>query len=632
MAGPPMAGPPMGGPPMGGGPPMAGGPPAAGPPMPGPPMSAGPPMGGPPMPGPPMMGGPPMGGPPMGGPPMGGGPPMMGGPPMGGPPMGGMGMGMGMGGGKKKKKAALPKREWGKVEKGVEMKKLQWKKVGDKKVNNSDFWKNIVESGYDNPEDYGDIPDDFTERFSRPKAKGKKKKEKKGGDKKKATEQVEAPSFMEGKRQQNVGMKLGALKLKSARDFERMRSWVLKLNTTALSQIRKDAVKDNPDYNEVVGDIIGNIINSVPDETEQQSILDGWDGKNFQHAGRPDQYWLTMRLIPDVKQRATAWRMKVTTDGEMEFYRKYVDVLIQCYEGIKENESLHKFFGIIIRFGNFMNQKKKFQCRAFELKSLDSVLGCKARDSQTLLGYIVKFCREHHKELLSFVEELEFLKNGARAATAVKDRETEITNLFNTIKDMKKFVGENPTWSDKEFDTDIVASLQKEDMFDEVMGSFIKEKFEEAKELVKSFESTVEKCESLGEDLFYKKEKGDPDFHHFGLIDDFRQKVKDEIEHQEKAEAALEKARKREQKSKSKSDDKKKKKDDDNMLDKLSKADMKRKLKKKKRKPRGTVMGKKSGGAAGKVKAKTRRKRTKKTRRNTIKNKTGGREVEQTMD
>ena len=44
--------------------------------------------------------------------------------------------------------------------------------------------------------------------------------------------EVEAPSFMEGKRQQNVGMKLGALKLKSARDFERMRSWVLKLNTT----------------------------------------------------------------------------------------------------------------------------------------------------------------------------------------------------------------------------------------------------------------------------------------------------------------------------------------------------------------------------------------------------------------
>merc|ERR1719471_1939804 len=115
---------------------------------------------------------------------MGGGP-MMGGPMMGGPmmgaPMGGMGMGMGMGGAKKKKKNALPKREWGKVDKGVEMKKLQWKKVGDKKVNNSDFWKNIVDSGFDDPEAYGDIPEDFTERFSRPKAKAKKKKREEGG-------------------------------------------------------------------------------------------------------------------------------------------------------------------------------------------------------------------------------------------------------------------------------------------------------------------------------------------------------------------------------------------------------------------------------------------------------------------
>merc|ERR1719491_1366753 len=123
----------------------------------------------------------------------------------GGPGMMGPG-GLMMGGGPKKKKGALPDRQWGKVTKGVDMKKVQWKKVQDKKVKSSDFWKKIVESGFDDPEMFESLPEDFEEKFSRPKArkKGKKKKGGDGGDgkEKKAKEAIPAPTFMDGKRAQ----------------------------------------------------------------------------------------------------------------------------------------------------------------------------------------------------------------------------------------------------------------------------------------------------------------------------------------------------------------------------------------------------------------------------------------------
>eukprot|EP00492_Amphilonche_elongata_P004070 TRINITY_DN444_c0_g2_i1.p1 TRINITY_DN444_c0_g2~~TRINITY_DN444_c0_g2_i1.p1 ORF type:complete len:326 (+),score=88.97 TRINITY_DN444_c0_g2_i1:247-1224(+) len=289
----------------------------------------------------------------------------------------------------------------------------------------------------------------------------RRKRQRKTTEKKEKGGRSGCPYFMDGKRAQAVGMKLGALKLKRPRDFERMRSWVLKLSTASLASLRADAVPENPDYPSIMGDLIGNIINAVPDETEQATILESWDGKHFDAAERPDKFWLVMRLVPDAKKRCEAWKLKVTADQEIEFYGKYVKVLLTCKDAITTNESLHKFFGLMIRFGNFMNVKKKDKARAFELKSLEAIMGCKSRDSQTLLAYIVKFARLHHPPLLEWVNDLEYLKAAARSATAVRDRETEIKSFFDKVKAMKQFVGENSTWSSHDYDVDDVEAIKK---------------------------------------------------------------------------------------------------------------------------------------------------------------------------
>merc|ERR1719499_2070374 len=611
----------------GGGPPMPGG---------GPPMMGGPPMGGPMMGGP--GGGPPMPG--MGGPSMMGGPPMMGGPMMGGPmgpPM--MGMGALPGGGgppKKKKMTKLPKVDWGKPKEGVEMKKLQIKKVQDKAIiNGSKYWLGISEAKFDHPDEIHAIPEDFQEKFSRPKKAKKKKKGKKGGDSKDKKQEAEivAMTFMESKRAQAVGMKLGALKLKNDRDFERMRQWVLKLSTASLASLRKDATRDNPQYTEIMGDLISNIIQSVPDENEQKDVEAQWDGKHYDHCARPDKYWIKMRMIPDVAMRATVWRFKVVAEKEIQYFKDYIGMLTDLHTKVRENESLQRFFGLIIRFGNYMNQKKRDRTRAFELNSIDSIVSCKSKDSQTLLGYIVGFCREHHEDLLNWVNELEFIHASSRDATASEDVQSELNQILGKVKQMRSFVGKNPEWGEKEFEEQEVDSLKQDDKFQEIMSEFMDDKLTETDELSSNMTKAIRDCEDLGKELFYKKDDSDPPNHHFGLLNDFRQKVQREKEHQIKQEEDAEKAAKREAKAKERNAKKKKKDKDGDMLDHLTKAEQKKRLKKKKRKPRGTVMGKKTGGAVEKARAPRRRKIKRKTRRNTLKKKTpGDREVEQNFD
>ena len=92
--------------------------------------------------------------------------------------------------------------------------------------------------GNDDPAKIEQIPEDFEEEFCR---KGKKKKKKKKADQSGNAGEMKVKSpkspkirvsqlISDGKRNQAVGMSLGALKLKSKGDFERMRLNLLHLN------------------------------------------------------------------------------------------------------------------------------------------------------------------------------------------------------------------------------------------------------------------------------------------------------------------------------------------------------------------------------------------------------------------
>eukprot|EP00493_Phyllostaurus_siculus_P023940 UN24277 len=166
-------------------------------------------------------------------------------------------------------------------------------------------------------------------------------------------------TFMESKRAQAVGMKLGALKLKNDRDFERMRQWVLKLSTASLATLRKDATRDNPQYTEIMGDLISNIIQSVPDENEQKDVEAQWDGKHYDHCARPDKYWIKMRMIPDVAMRATVWRFKVVAEKELEYFKDYIGMLTELHTQVRENESLLTIFWFDYSFRKLYEPEKK---------------------------------------------------------------------------------------------------------------------------------------------------------------------------------------------------------------------------------------------------------------------------------
>eukprot|EP00492_Amphilonche_elongata_P003493 TRINITY_DN3815_c0_g1_i1.p1 TRINITY_DN3815_c0_g1~~TRINITY_DN3815_c0_g1_i1.p1 ORF type:complete len:261 (-),score=28.55 TRINITY_DN3815_c0_g1_i1:131-913(-) len=217
-----------------------------------------------------------------------------------------------------------------------------------------------------------------------------------------------------------------------------MRLNLLHLNELNLASLRSDAIPGSARYVEIMEDLITSVEVTMPN-AEELSLLMNWDGQHFKAYERVDKYMLTMRLIPNARERAAFWKFKVSLQRNISMFERYIDSIESMCDLIVNSSSLKKFLGIVVRIGNYMNYKsKKNQARVFTLVSLEQLSSCKSKRNVTLLAYIVGFARKFHPDCLEFVQELSNIAAVARKATTVNDKERELMQSASDLEKLTK--------------------------------------------------------------------------------------------------------------------------------------------------------------------------------------------------
>jgi len=209
-------------------------------------------------------------------------------------------------------------------------------------------------------------------------------------------------------------------------------------------------------------DNIGTLIQIVPTDEEQKQVCDHQLASDEVFA-EPENFIKTVSGIKNQVKRLEAWqtKMKFTTDiGSIKPILQNMDNAIR---EMKESKEFHKFLGIVLAFGNYLNGKnKKKVIFGFKIKSLSKLNDTKSADGKvTLLQYIATFVAKEYPEMVDLGSHLK------SCGGATKFNGNSIKDDIKNIKEGLKNITEQIKIAD--------ATALEGDLFSEIMKRFLDE-------------------------------------------------------------------------------------------------------------------------------------------------------------
>jgi DNA repair exonuclease SbcCD ATPase subunit len=337
------------------------------------------------------------------------------------------------------------------------------------------------------------------------------------------TEEKKLKSFVDPKRQQNVGIFLKTLKL----SHKEIREAILMFDEGLLTLEVTNVLKS-----------------SLPEESELTAIKEYLDsGGSIDKLETVDRFFLEIDKIPQLRERVACLYFKLSFPVKIqELKPSILRVKKATLELSTKGEKFLKMLEIILAVINFLNAgNNKPRQLNFRLDTLERMGDVKTSNGQqTLLDYVVEYTERKYPHVLAFTEEIAGVKYAAKVSW--DQIQADIRELRALLTKCESDMARVQPINDPE--------LKKWDVFHRVMESTLKEakvKFEELEKLNSQVDQQYkELLAKYGEDPKTSPER------FFGLITNFIAAV-------EKVRTALKQRKEKEDKARAKEELEKKK-------------------------------------------------------------------------
>jgi chromosome segregation ATPase len=336
-------------------------------------------------------------------------------------------------------------------------------------------------------------------------------------------EEKKLKSFVDPKRQQNVGIFLKTLKL----SHKEIREAILMFDEGLLTLEVTNVLKS-----------------SLPEESELAAIKDYLaSGGSLEKLENVDRFFLEIDKIPQLRERVSCLHFKLSFPVKVqELKPSILRVKKATLELSTKGEKFLKMLEIILAIINFLNAgNNKPRQLNFRLDTLERLGDVKTSNGQqTLLDYVVEYTERKYPHVLAFTEEIAGVKYAAKVSW--EQIQSDLRELRAQLAKCESDMARVQPISDPE--------LKKWDVFHRVMESTLKEakvKFEELEKLNQQVDQQYKDLlAKYGEDPKTAPER------FFGLITNFIAAV-------EKILTAMKQKREKEDKAKAKEELEKKK-------------------------------------------------------------------------
>ena len=241
--------------------------------------------------------------------------------------------------------------------------------------------------------------------------------------KEKKKPEVKEVSFLEGKRQNEVGLLMGRIKL----------------SNDAL----KAAIQAGDE--EVVEEDTLRILQQVLPSAEEEQAIEGFieGGGNREQLVAADKIVLALHEVPACAHRVNGYLFAIRFPPRLEALQDDVATLKGFCADAKSPLKFKRVLEIVLRIGNYMNGvSMRGGASGFKVASL-----CKLKDvkstageskGMTLLEFVVKMCASQHPDLLGWVEELKSVAAAERLSIA--QLEADLRDMQSNVKEAEKAV------------------------------------------------------------------------------------------------------------------------------------------------------------------------------------------------
>ena len=224
--------------------------------------------------------------------------------------------------------------------------------------------------------------------------------------------------FVPSQRSQQVQIGLKAIGL----THEQIRMAIMKLNDTVLIFEKLTKLRE----------IIPTSEEQLHAERESQS-------KSVKYFGVVEKFFYSLFDMVELNLRIKAWVFKNEFKYRLEHLTKQVTMIDKAISVIKTNRNFKLLLGLILQFGNHMNDgTRKGSQYGFQLNVISLLPNIKTLDNLSFLMYIYDFLQKKYPHVLNVLDEFSILGNVATVSSELVNKEYDA--LVNDVNELKQMI------------------------------------------------------------------------------------------------------------------------------------------------------------------------------------------------